>query len=77
MLFRSSAEEYLTCQYTQQPISVNFSCHFLLEIANILESESVTLELAADVSRPGLIHPSVEDENDKVLMLLMPMKRDQ
>ena len=56
---------------------MNFSCHFLLEIANILESESVTLELAADVSRPGLIHPSVEDENDKVLMLLMPMKRDQ
>ena len=75
--YGASAEEYLTCQYTQQPISVNFSCHFLLEIANILESESVTLELAADVSRPGLIHPSVEDENDKVLMLLMPMKRDQ
>lgn len=75
--FGSSAEEYLTCQYTQQPISVNFSCHFLLEIANILESENVTLELAADVSRPGLIHPSVEDEKDKVLMLLMPMKRDQ
>ena len=62
--YGASAEEYLTCQYTQQPISVNFSCHFLLEIANILESESVTLELAAD-------------ENDKVLMLLMPMKRDQ
>lgn len=75
--FGSSAEEYLTCQYTQQPISVNFSCHFLLEIVSILECESVTLELAADVSRPGLIHPTVEDEQDKVLMLLMPMKRGQ
>ncbi len=74
--YGSSAEEYLTCQYNMQPISVNFSCHFLLEIANILECETVTFELAADVSRPGLIHPSIEDENDQVLMLLMPMKRD-
>ena len=57
--------------------SVNFSCHFLLEIASILECESVTFELAADVSRPGLIHPSEEDEHSKVLMLLMPMKREQ
>lgn len=56
---------------------MNFSCHFLLEITGILESESVTLELAADMSRPGLIHPTEEDESDKVLMLLMPMKRDQ
>lgn len=75
--YGASAEEYITCQYTQQPISVNFSCHFLLEITGILESESVTLELAADMSRPGLIHPTEEDESDKVLMLLMPMKRDQ
>lgn len=75
--YGSSAEEYITCQYTQTPFSANFSCHYLLEITNILESENVTLELAADVSRPGLIYPSLQDESDKVLMLLMPMKREQ
>ena len=74
--YSSNAEEYITCEYTQQPISVNFSCHFLLEIVSILDCENVTLNLAADVSRPGLIFPSIQDETDSVLMLLMPMKRE-
>ena len=43
---------------------------------DILDCENVTLNLAADVSRPGLIFPSIQDETDSVLMLLMPMKRE-
>ncbi|MCR4920228.1 MAG: DNA polymerase III subunit beta [Bacteroidaceae bacterium] len=71
--FGTRAEEFLVCEYTNTPISIGFSCQFLLEIANILEGESVTLEVA-DPSRPGVIRPTEEDPNDELLMLLMPMR---
>ncbi len=70
--FATSAEENLFCEYNNSPISIGFSCQFMLEIANILEGESITLQLA-DPSRPGVIVPTEQDANDEVLMLLMPM----
>lgn len=71
--YATRAEEFLVCDYSNTPISIGFSCQFLLEIANILEGENVTIEVA-DPSRPGVIRPTVEDPNDELLMLLMPMR---
>lgn len=70
--YATSAEENLMCDYNNAPISIGFSCRFLLEIANIMESESITMELA-DPSRPGILRPTEENPEDQVLMLLMPM----
>ncbi len=71
--YSTRAEEFLVCDYSNTPISIGFSCQFLIEIANILEGENVTIEVA-DPSRPGVIRPTVEDPNDELLMLLMPMR---
>jgi DNA polymerase-3 subunit beta len=71
--YATSAEEFLTCEYNASPISIGFSCQFLLEIANILESDTITLEVA-DPSRPGIIRPVDDNTEDEVLMLLMPMR---
>ena len=71
--YATSAEEYLVCEYNENPISIGFSCQFLLEIANIMESETITLEVA-DPSRPGIIRPAEDNSEDEVLMLLMPMR---
>ena len=71
--YATRAEEFLVCDYSNTPISIGFSCQFLLDIANILEGENVTIEVA-DPSRPGVIRPTVEDPNDELLMLLMPMR---
>lgn len=71
--YATSAEEYLICEYNDNPISIGFSCQFLLEIANIMDNETITLEVA-DPSRPGVIRPTEENADDEVLMLLMPMR---
>lgn len=71
--YATSAEEFLMCEYDSNPISIGFSCQFLLEIANIMENDSITLEVA-DPSRAGVIRPADEDPEDEVLMLLMPMR---
>lgn len=73
--YSTSAEEFMTCEYDNTPISIGFSCQFLLEICNILDSENVVLELA-DPSRPGLVRPAQERENEELIMLLMPMRVD-
>lgn len=70
--YATSAEENLFCDYSNTPISIGFSSQFMLEIANIQECESLTLQLA-DPSRPGIIVPAEQDPQDEVLMLLMPM----
>lgn len=67
-----SAEENLFCDYSNSPISVGFSCQFMLEIATIMDCDSITIQLA-DPSRPGVIVPAEQPENEEILMLLMPM----
>jgi DNA polymerase-3 subunit beta len=71
--YATSAEEYLTCDYNNNVISIGFSCQFLIEICNILDGESIILELA-DPSRPGVVRPAEEKEDEELLMLLMPMR---
>lgn len=73
--YSTSAEEFLVCEYTNSPISIGFSCQFLIEICNIIDSENIILELA-DPSRPGLVRPAQEKENEELIMLLMPMRVD-
>lgn len=73
--YSTSAEEFLTCEYNNNPISIGFSAQYLIEICNILESENIILELA-DPSRPGVIRPATEKENEELIMLLMPMRID-
>jgi DNA polymerase-3 subunit beta len=71
--YATRAEEFILCEYTSNPISIGFSCTFLLEIAGILDSEMLKIEVA-DPSRPGVIRPADENPEDEVLMLLMPMR---
>jgi len=70
--FSTAAEESVICQYTENPIKIGFKSSFLVEILNNITSNEVVLELA-DPSRAGIILPLEQDENEHLLMLLMPM----
>ncbi|MBQ8051240.1 MAG: DNA polymerase III subunit beta [Bacteroidaceae bacterium] len=70
--YSTRAEENLMCDYQNDPISIGFSCIFLIEIANIMEGDALTIQLA-DPSRPGVVVPAEQPENEETLMLLMPM----
>lgn len=70
--FATSAKEELTCDYNGTPMSIGFKGPSLTDILNNLESDDVVVELA-DPSRAGLIVPSVQPDNEDVLMLIMPM----
>lgn len=72
----TNAEEYLTCDYTETPISIGFSGQYLIEIANMLESQQIKLQLG-DPGRPGVIRPVNDNTDEDLLMLIMPMRVEE
>ena len=70
--FSTSAEEHVLCDYSGTAMSIGFKGPFLVDILNSMASQEVVLELA-DPSRAGVIVPAEQEEQEDLLMLLMPM----
>jgi DNA polymerase-3 subunit beta len=71
--FSISAFERIPCQYESDDMEIGFKSVFLIEIIQNISSTDIVLELS-DPSRAGIILPlDKENENEDVLMLLMPM----
>ncbi|MFA5330649.1 MAG: DNA polymerase III subunit beta [Prolixibacteraceae bacterium] len=71
--FSISAVERLNCQYEGEDMEIGFKSTFLQEILSNLSATDVKVELS-DPSRAGLLLPAEnENEEENVLMLLMPM----
>lgn len=70
--FSTSAEETISCDYTGTPMSIGFKAPFLIEVLGAVASTDVKLQLA-DPARAGLVLPTENEENQELLMLLMPM----
>lgn len=71
--FSISANDRVAAQYDGEDMEIGFKSVFLIEILANLSSSEVVMELS-DPSRAGILLPA-ENENDDedVLMLLMPM----
>ncbi|MBQ3122231.1 MAG: DNA polymerase III subunit beta [Bacteroidaceae bacterium] len=70
--FSTFAEESLVCSYEGAPMNIGFSASFLIDILNNIPGTDVVIELA-DPSRAGVMFPAEQQENQELLMLLMPM----
>lgn len=71
--FSISAVERLNCEYEGDEMEIGFKSTFLQEILTNLATSDVKVELS-DPTRAGLLLPvENEDEDEDVLMLLMPM----
>ena len=60
------------CSYTGIPMAIGFKAPFLIDLLGSITSADVLLKLA-DPARAGLLLPAENEENEDVLMLLMPM----
>ena len=70
--FSTSAEETITCDYNGTPMAIGFKAPFLIDLLGSITSADVLLKLA-DPARAGLLLPAENEEDEDVLMLLMPM----
>ncbi len=71
--FSISAVERLNCEYEGDDMEIGFKSTFLQEILTNISGGDVKVELS-DPTRAGLLLPAeTDDEDENVLMLLMPM----
>lgn len=70
--FATSAKEEITCDYMGTSMSIGFMGQSLLDILMSLTCDEVKIELA-DPSRPCIVIPEQQPENEEVVMLIMPM----
>lgn len=70
--FSNEANERLSCQYEGEDMEIGFNARFLIEMLNNIDADEITLELSTP-NRAGLLMPSSNDENENILMLVMPV----
>ena len=70
--FSNEAHEKLACQYEGEDLEIGFNARFLIEMLKNLNCEEVSLEMSTP-NRAGLLLPQGGDENEDVLMLVMPV----
>lgn len=70
--FSNEALERLSCDHNGEDIEIGFNARFLIEMLNNLDSTDVQLNLSQP-NRAGLLTPRDKDENEDILMLVMPV----
>ena len=70
--FSNEANERLSCEHDGEDIEIGFNAKFLIEMLNNLDAEEVVIQLSAP-NRAGLIVPAEKDDNEDILLLVMPV----
>jgi DNA polymerase-3 subunit beta len=74
--FSFEGNERMKCQYDGEDITIAFNARFLIEILNAAESDEVRLELSTP-TKAGILKPTELDDNEDLLMLVMPLMLNQ
>lgn len=70
--FSYEGKETLSCQYSGEDMKIAFNAKLMVEIVNNLDGEEVVLELSTP-SRAGIFRSIDKQENEDLMMLLMPL----
>lgn len=70
--YSNEASERLSCEHEGEDIEIGFNAKFLIEILSNINSSEIEIKLSAP-NRAGLIIPKDQDENEDILMLVMPV----
>ncbi|HEX8331475.1 MAG TPA: DNA polymerase III subunit beta [Segetibacter sp.] len=70
--FSFEGNERMNCQYDGEDLQIAFNARFLIEMLNAAETDEVKVELATP-TKAGIIKPTEVEENEDLLMLVMPL----
>ena len=70
--FSNEANERLSCEHDGDDIEIGFNGKFLIEMLNNISSKQISLKLS-EANKAGLVFPVDKDENEDLLMLVMPV----
>jgi DNA polymerase-3 subunit beta len=70
--FSNEAKETIPCSYDGENMEIGFNAKFLVEMLNVLNTDEIVLQLSSP-TKAGIIVPATGDDNDDLLMLVMPV----
>jgi DNA polymerase-3 subunit beta len=70
--YSNEAKEKITCEYMGDPMEIGFNAKFLIEMLSNLDASMISMNMSLP-NRAGLIVPVEKDENEDILMLVMPV----
>jgi len=70
--FSFEGNERMACQYDGEDLQIAFNAKFLIEMLNAADTDEVVIELSTP-TKAGIIKPTEAEENEELLMLVMPL----
>ena len=70
--FSFEGNERMACQYDGEDLQIAFNAKFLIEMLSGADTQEVIVELSTP-TKAGIIKPSEQEENEELLMLVMPL----
>jgi len=74
--FSFEGTERMKCQYDGEDLGIAFNAKFLIEMLNALDTPEIKVELSTP-TKAGIIKPTEGEENEELLMLVMPLMLNQ
>jgi len=74
--FSFEGAERMKCSYDGEDLTIAFNARFLIEMLNAADSSEVRIELSTP-TKAGILKPTEVDDNEDVLMLVMPLMLNQ
>ena len=71
--FGGEAKESMLCRYSGEGVEIAYNANYLNDVLKYLDSEEIRFTFE-DADGPGVIFPVEENEDEKLLMLLMPVR---
>ncbi len=70
--FSFEGNERMSCQYDGEDLQIAFNAKFLIEMLNAAETPEINIELSTS-TKAGIIKPTESEEQEELLMLVMPL----
>lgn len=74
--FNFEGNERMKCQYNGEDLMIAFNARFLVEMLSATDSSEVNMELSTS-TKAGILKPVDQEENEELLMLVMPLMLNQ
>jgi DNA polymerase-3 subunit beta len=70
--FSFEGSERMKCQYDGEDMAIAFNARFLIEMLSAADTSEVNIELSTP-TKAGILKPTESNENEELLMLVMPL----
>jgi len=71
--FGGEAKENISCKYNSETIDMAYNANYLLDILRHLDTDKIKF-MIKDADDPGLAYPIEQNNNEEILMLIMPVR---